>query len=99
MTLRKGDVGARILISTNNTSLPGTDTLSLKVTKPSGATAEWTSAYFSVNLSTGVITYTTTATSDLDEEGEYQIEVKRVTVDNKPTHSDIGNFEVEDVLW
>lgn len=97
--MHKGDVGSRLIVATNNTALPGTDTLAFKITKPSGATDLWSITGAMLNTTTGVITFTTTAITELNEIGEYRIEIRRTTVAGAVSHSDVGNFKVEDVLW
>jgi hypothetical protein len=94
----KGDVGVRITITTNNTALSVSDTLSLKIVKPTGATAEWALVSGDLNTTTGVITYYSKA-GDLSEAGQYLVQIKRLTSDLKLTHSDVDNLKVLETLW
>jgi predicted phage tail protein len=98
--LYKNDVGAKILISTGNTNLPGTDTLTLMVKKPSGATAEWAIGVGdSLDTATGIITYYTKLSTELSEAGDYTIQIRRITNAGKQTKSNVDNFNVKEGLF
>lgn len=90
----KDDVGARLTISTNNTSLPTDTTLTVLIRKPSGYLI---SATPSVNWSTGVLTYDTVS-GDLDEVGEYRVQVHGVFSDGDDMRSDRDSFVVYEKL-
>ena len=90
------DVGADIIVSTSNTELPVTATLSLFVEKPGQSCVEWTLTPAMIDRTTGVLTYTTVA-GDLNEVGEYKIQVHGVFVDGD-LYSDIDTFHVYDRL-
>lgn len=84
------DVGARLTISTNNTLLPNDTIISLLIKKPSG---ELISATPSVNWTTGVLIYDTVS-GDLDEIGEYKVQVRGVFSDGDDLRSDKDSFTV-----
>lgn len=101
MSLHVGDVGALIVFETGNTNLPGTDTLTILIKKGSGATSEWSLVPGdgdALDTTSGDINYYTKA-GNLDESGQYESEIKRVTVGGSTTKSDVGTFEVKEVLW
>ena len=91
MTLTyKDDVGARISVSTGNTTMPVDTILTLIIKKPLGTILTKTP---SVNFTTGVLTYDTIA-GDVDQAGEYQVQVKGVFSDGDILTSDIDRFPV-----
>jgi hypothetical protein len=101
MSLHVGDVGALIVFETGNITLPGTDTLTILIKKGSGATIEWLLVPAdgdALNTLSGDINYYTKS-GNLDEDGQYEAEIKRVTAVGKTTKSDVGTFEVKAVLF
>jgi hypothetical protein len=90
----KGDIGARLTISTSNTAIPSGTTLTVIIKKPSGTLLTKTP---SVNLTTGVLTYDTVS-GDLDETGEYKVQVHGVFVDGDDLYSDRDSFTVYEKL-
>lgn len=68
-----GDVGIRITIATNDASLAG-KTLILLLTSPAGATKEFTGT-----VSGQSVFYTTTSTDDIDEAGEWGVDLHNET--------------------
>lgn len=84
------DIGARLTINTQNTALPNDTILTLLMKKPSG---ELINATPSVTWSTGVLTYNTVA-GDLDEVGEYKVQVRGVFSDGDDLRSDRDSFTV-----
>jgi hypothetical protein len=88
------DVGVNLLVDTFNTAIPLTATLSLFVEKPGGDTVEWAVTAPMINYTTGVITYTTVI-GDLNEIGEYKIQVHGVFTD-ADEYSNIDTFSVHE---
>jgi hypothetical protein len=86
------DVGALLLVHTDNKDIPITATLSLIVEKPSGTLVTWAINPLNVNFYTGVLSYTTLS-GDLDETGEYRVQVHGVFTDANET-SNIDTFTV-----
>ena len=86
------DVGANIVVATGNTTIPGTAVLSLIVEKPGLSVVTWALTAPMINLTTGICTYTTLA-GDLDEVGEYRVQVHGVFTD-ADLYSDIDTFNV-----
>src|SRR5512137_1827760 len=98
--IRKGDVGAKLLIITNNKTLVETDEFIIMVEKPSGATAEWElDTGDSIDYATGEITYYTKTNAEVNEAGEYNVELKRIDNVGRETKSDIDNFTVKESLF
>lgn len=95
--LYKGDIGARLIISTNNTNIAPSATLTMLLQKPSGTTVEISITAPMVNYTTGVITYPTVA-GDLSEVGEYKAQIKGLFVDSSDLVSDQDTFNVYDRL-
>jgi len=90
----KDDIGARLTISTSNTTMPATTALTLLIKKPSG---ELITATPSVNWTTGVLIYDTVS-GDLDEVGEYKVQVRGVFDDGDDLRSDRDSFTVYEKL-
>jgi len=90
----RGDIGVRLTISTSNTTMPVTTALSLLIKKPSG---ELVTATPSVNWTTGVLIYDTVS-GDLDEVGEYRVQVHGVFDDGDDLRSDRDSFMVYEKL-
>jgi hypothetical protein len=95
--LFRDDIGANLVVATHNTTIPLTATLSLILEKPSGTTVELSVTPTMVNYTTGVITYPT-LDGDLDEAGEYRIQVHGVFVDGTDETSNIDSFTVNEKL-
>jgi len=95
--LYQDDIGATIVIETANTGIPVTTVLSLIVYKPAGVSEEWAVEESMINFTTGVITYPTVATN-LDEIGEYKVQVHGVFLDGTDETSDIDSFTVYEKL-
>lgn len=85
------DVGVRIRVYTNNTTLPTTGTLSLIIRKPYGAVP--LEVYPVVDYTTGVLTYESVA-GDLDQHGKYKVQVHGVFDDGDDQRSDVATFIV-----
>jgi hypothetical protein len=94
--LYKDDVGAHLVISTSNTAIPGTAVLTLLLEKPSGTTVVLTVTPEMIDYTTGVITYDT-VNGDLNEVGEYKIQIHGVFLDADEM-SDIDTFTVYEKL-
>jgi hypothetical protein len=94
--LYQDDEGVHLIVSTENLAIPDTAVLSLVVTKPGGDTVTWALTADMINLTTGDITYSTLP-GDLDELGEYQIQVHGVFTDADET-SNIDTFTVHEKL-
>jgi hypothetical protein len=100
MAIIVGDVGAKLRIITNNKLFATPDSFTLMIKKPSGATAEWAMATPDyIDYPTGDIFYYTKTVSEVNEAGEYRVELKRIDVNMKATKSDIGNFTVKESLF
>lgn len=95
--LYKGDIGARLIISTDNTNIAESATLHLFLQKPSGTTVEIDITAPMVNYTTGVITYYTVS-GDLNESGEYKAQLKGNFVDGSDLVSDQDSFTVYERL-
>ena len=95
--LYQGDIGSHIVVETNNTGIPVTAVLQLHVTKPTGTFVTWALTAPMIDYATGIITYHTTA-SDLDEIGEYKVQVHGVFLDGTNETSDIDTFTVYEKL-
>ena len=92
--LYQDDVGVNLVIATGNTSIPDTATFTLNVEKPGLTTVVIPITPAMVNLVTGIITYPTVA-GDLDEVGEYRVQVHGVFTD-ADLYSDIDTFNVQE---
>jgi hypothetical protein len=86
------DVGAQIVVATGNTTIPLTAVLSLIVEKPGLSVVTWSLTDPMIDRTTGIITYTTES-GDLDEVGEYRVQVHGVFTD-ADLYSDIDTFNV-----
>ena len=92
----KGDVGAQIEADTQNLSSPTTTTFTLIVEKPSGATVSWSGV---MNYTTGSIVYTTIP-NDLDESGQWVVQVKSDSITHaEMLKSDKDTFTVYDPVY
>jgi len=98
-TVKLGTIGAKIqvtiTVSGATYNVTGA-TVTLTVKKPGGDTATWT-----MTLDTplrGIVSYTTTAVTDLDEAGTWQFEPKIIEASGDTFYGDTGTFVVEDVL-
>ena len=94
--LYQDDVGARLLVHTNNLTIPVTAVLTLVVTKPSGTEVVWAIAPGDIEYATGILTYTTVA-GDFDETGEYRVQVHGVFTDADES-SNIDRFTIHEKL-
>jgi hypothetical protein len=94
--LYKDDIGVNIVVATGNLTIPITAVLTLNIVKPSGATAVWAITLDMTNYTTGVLTYTT-IDGDLNETGEYSVQVSGVFED-AVEFSDIDTFTVYERL-
>ena len=93
----KNAIGATITVITGNTTLDISSVVILEVKKPTGASPEtWTPTFDSA---TGIATYKTIA-GDLDELGEYRVQVfaTGATPTTFELPSDIDYFIVYDKL-
>ena len=90
-----GDIGARLTIATNNTLIALTTVLTLLIKKPAGTLLTKTTP--TVNYTTGVITYDSVS-GDLDEVGEYTVQVRGVFDDGDDLRSDKDKFYVYEKL-
>ena len=89
-----GDIGTRLTIATNNTLIALTTVLTLLLKKPAGTLLTKTPT---VNYTTGVITYDSVS-GDLDEVGEYIVQVRGVFDDGDDLRSDKDKFYVYEKL-
>jgi len=74
-----GDIGATIIIQLNNTTLPGSTTVDVVVTCPSGTTTTWVLEAGELDKVTGIITHKSKA-GELPYEGEYQVQCRERNV-------------------
>lgn len=95
--LYKNDIGVRLLIETENTAIPGTAVLYVKLTKPSGIATTREVIPADIDYVTGIITYTTVS-GDLSEVGEYKVQVRGVFSGGDDYKSDIDTFEVNEPI-
>jgi hypothetical protein len=91
----KDDVGAEVIVDAIDTDIPATAVMSAYVLKPSGATAVWTLSY---DYSAGTGTHTTVA-GDLNEVGEYKIQLHGVFLDGDILNSNIDTFYVYEKVF
>lgn len=91
----KGDIGTRLTIATSNTIMALTTVLTVLIRKPSGTLLTKTPT--SINYTTGVLTYESLST-DLDEVGEYKVQVRGVFDDGDDLRSDLDSFYVYEKL-
>ena len=78
--LYQDDVGVNLIISTSNTGIPASGTLTILLEKPGGDSSTLAVIPSMVDYNTGIITYTTVA-GDLDEVGTYRVQVHGVFTD------------------
>ena len=96
--LYRDDVGASIVIATNNTTIPASTVLTVVVEKPGASVVTWTlDPVTDIDFTTGIITHTTVS-GDLDESGEYKVQVHGIFADGDDTRSDIDTFTVHERL-
>ena len=85
-----GDIGARLTISTNNTTMANTTVLTALIKRPDNTLITVTPT---VNFTTGVLTYDTVA-NDLSSAGEYKVQVNGVFDDGDVLRSEQDTFYV-----
>jgi hypothetical protein len=88
-----GDIGARLVVDTENHTLDPTTTLTLTMKKPSGTIVTLSPPAGGIDYATGIITYPTIA-GDLNSAGEYRIQVNAVFSDGDILKSNIDTFNV-----
>lgn len=84
------DIGAHLVIATGNTAMPTTTTFTIIIKKPDG---ELVTATPAVNFTTGVLTYDTVS-GDVDQVGEYQVQIHGIFTDGDDLTSNIDTFPV-----
>jgi hypothetical protein len=90
-----GDIGARLTVSTLNLSFSLTTVIKILIRKPSGTLMTKTPSV--INLATGELTYDT-ITGDLDEVGDYKVQVHGIFDDGDDLRSDRDSFRVYEKL-
>ena len=90
-----GDIGARLAVSTLNLSLSPSTILTILIRKPSGVLLTKTPDV--INLVTGELTYDTIA-GDVDEVGDYKVQVRGVFDDGDDLRADRDSFRVYEKL-
>ena len=90
-----GDIGARLTVSTLNLSFSLTTVIRILIRKPSGVLMTKTPTV--INLVTGELTYDT-ITGDLDEVGDYKVQVSGTFDDGDVLRSDRDSFRVYEKL-
>jgi hypothetical protein len=88
-----GDIGARTVISTLNTTIPVTTTITLILKKPDDTIVTLIPAPGGIDYATGVITYASVS-GDFTLPGQYRIQVHAVFADGDDLTSNIGTFTV-----
>jgi len=83
MSVFIGAIGKKIVLNVG-VNISAATTRQIKYEKPSGTTGYWTA----VEESTTSISYTTTAATDLNEDGNWKLQAYIVT----PTWTDHGNI-------
>ena len=91
----KSDVGARLTVATHNAALTPTTTLTILIKKPGGTLLTKTPGI--IDYTIGVLSYDTLA-SDIDEVGEYRVQVRGVFDDGDDLRSDRDSFMVYEKL-
>ena len=89
-----GDIGARLTISTNNTTMANTTALTVLLKRPDKTLLTITP---SVNFTTGVLTYDTVS-GNLSSVGEYTVQVNGVFDDGDVLRSEMSTFYVFEKL-
>lgn len=95
--LYRDDIGANLVITTGNTGIPLTATITLHMQKPGGSTVDLAITPSMINYTTGVITYPTVS-GDLDDVGEYIVQLHGAFDDGTNTVSDEDSFYVHEKL-
>lgn len=90
-----GDIGSRLTIATNNALIAVTTVLTVLIKKPVTGTLLTKTPV--VNYTTGVLAYDSIA-GDLDEAGEYKVQVRGVFDDGDDLRSDEDKFYVYEKL-
>jgi len=90
-----GDIGARLVVSTLNLSFNPSTILAILIRKPSGVLMTKTPGV--INLTTGELTYDTIA-GDVDEVGDYKVQVHGIFDDGDDLRSDRDSFRVYEKL-
>ena len=90
-----GDIGSRLVIDTQNHTMATTTTFAIIIKKPSGTVVTATPTAF--NYTTGIATYDCIA-GNLDEYGEYQIQLNAVFNDGDILRSNRSTFPVYDTV-
>jgi hypothetical protein len=93
----KDDIGARLVIDTENHTMATTTTFTIIMKKPSETVVTLTPPSGGVDVTTGTITYPTVS-GDLNEAGEYQVQVHAVFDDGDNLKSNRDTFLVYDVI-
>lgn len=91
----QGDEGVKIVAQTNNLTFPTPTTFTLLVKKPTGATAEWS---LTADYTTGEMVHTTVH-GDLNEIGEYEVQVKAVFDTGDEQVSNRNSFSVFERIY
>lgn len=89
----KGDVGSRLIIDTENHSIAVTTVITIGLKKPSGAFTTITPAAGEIDYTTGTITHGAVL-GELDEAGEYRVQVHGVFSDGDDLKSNVDTFIV-----
>ena len=89
-----GDIGARLTISTNNTTMANTTVLTVLLKRPDKTLLTVTPT---VNFTTGVLTYDTVS-GNLSSVGEYTVQVNGVFDDGDVLRSEMSTFYVFEKL-
>jgi hypothetical protein len=90
----KDDIGTRLVIDTQNHTMATSTTFTIIVKKPSGTVLTKTGT---TDFATGIITYPCIA-GDLDEYGEYQVQIHAIFDDGDDLKSNRNTFSVYDVI-
>ena len=83
-----GDIGARLTISTNNTTMDVSTVITALIKRPDSTSVTVSPT---VNFTTGVLTYDTVS-GDLSVAGEYKVQLHAVFDDGDDLRSEVDSF-------
>ena len=92
MSVFKGTIGQKIILSVG-VDISAATTRQIKYRKPDGTTGAWTA----IEESTTSISYTTTAVTDLNISGTWQLQAYVITP-SWTTHGEIVRLKVKETL-
>ena len=93
----KGSVGVEVVINTRN-DLTGSASCDILVQLPDGTTTIWTPTSIDKTLTTNAIVYYTTETGDLEQAGNYTLQLKTYQIDGDIFYSDAFIWKIYDTF-